>query len=404
MLGIDTAQPALDFERTAFPSLSILDATGTYEKTLSTDAQDVPGIDGSFADVVSGPHAVVFTSDGSLALVVDTNSEDILAVNPAGRVEATLARPLPGHMPEGIAISPDDQTAYLDERNTGDVATVHIVQTSTGVTLDVDTPPIARLPVDPMPATMPYRSASTRSTSANSDEAPDQTKAIHWISCATIRSHGVAAVDAVTWDLRAGAARHQPSNAGGMLGTGFLFRTADRSAVQDYWHTINVEQGGTFDPVAQATLLDALANYVNFGIPLPIPPTTDSTMVAAGAAIFTRDDVGCSDCHSGPRFTDSGQGNPTLDFAGPIVLHDVGTCNLRGVLDVAHLAVNGDPRMACMFDTPSLSGISASPPYLHDGSAATLHDVLELTRGKMGDISSLSASDEAALVEYLRSL
>jgi cytochrome c peroxidase len=57
-----------------------------------------------------------------------------------------------------------------------------------------------------------------------------------------------------------------------------------------------------------------------------------------------------------------------------------------------------------MFDTPSLSGVASSPPYLHDGSAPTIHDALELTRGKMGDITSLSADDEAALVEYVRSL
>ena len=209
--------------------------------------------------------------------------------------------------------------------------------------------------------------------------------------------------DAVTWKFAQGP-RDTPSNAGGMLGTGFLFRTADRNQVQDYWHTINIEQGGTFDPTAQAALLDALALYVNYGIPQPIPPTTDPAMVAAGATIFARPDVGCADCHSGARFTDSGSGNPTLDYAGMITLHDVGTCNTGAYPDVAHLAVNGDPRMACMFDTPSLTGIASSPPYLHDGSAATLHDVLEQTRGTMGDITSLSATEEAALVEYLRSL
>src|SRR5262249_11456005 len=106
MLGIDTPQPALDFERTAFPSLSIL-AGGAYQVTLSTDAQDVPGIDGSIADIVSGPHAIAFLADGATALVVDTNSEDVLAVDARGRVQAALGRPLPGHMPEGIAIGDD---------------------------------------------------------------------------------------------------------------------------------------------------------------------------------------------------------------------------------------------------------------------------------------------------------
>ena len=305
MLGTDTAQPTLDVERTAFPSLSILDGSGTYEKTLSTDAQDVPGIDGSFADVVSGPHAIAFTSDGSLALVADTNSEDVLAVTTAGRVEAALARPLPGHMPEGIVIAPGDAVAYLDERNTGDVAVVHITHTTTGITLAVDAPPIKRFAVDPMPVQM--RLGQHLFYSANSDEYP-LTKN-HWIACATCHMEGRS--DAVTWDFGQGP-RDTPTNAGGMLGTGFLFRTADRNQVQDYWHTINIEQGGTFDPVGQATLLDAITNYVNFGIPVPIPPTTDPAMVAAGAAIFMRPDVGCSGCHSGPRFTDSGFGNPTL--------------------------------------------------------------------------------------------
>jgi mono/diheme cytochrome c family protein len=397
MLGIDTPQPALDFESTAFPSLSILQlGGGTYETTLSVDAQDVAGIDGSFGDVVSGPHAIAFTQDGSLALVVDTNSEDVLAVDGAGRVEAALGRPLPGHMPEGIVLSPDGATAYVDERNTGDIVALRITR-DTGVTLTADGSPIARLAADPMPAQL--RLGQHLFYSANSDEYPITKN--HWVACATCHMEGRS--DAVTWDFAQGP-RDTPSNAGGMIGTGFLFRTADRNQVQDYWHTVNVEQGGTFDPFANQVLLDAITAYVNDAIPVPIAPTTDPTLVARGEAIFARGDVGCANCHSGPRFTDSGAGNPTLDLAGTIVLHDVGTCVTTGYPDVAHTDVLNHPRAACMFDTPSLNGIASSPPYLHDGSAATLRDVLELTRGTMGDISSLSPDDETALVEYLRSL
>ena len=394
LLGTDTAQPELDFEREAFPSLSILQGD-TYATTLSIDAQDVPGIDGSFGDVVSGPHAIAFTRDGMLALVVDTNSEDVLAVG-ANRVEAGLARPLPGHMPEGIVLSPDDQTAYIDERNTGDIAIVKIMRGAGGVTLVADGA-IPRLAADPMPAQL--RFGQHLFYSANSDELAITKN--HWIACATCHMEGRS--DAVTWKFGQGP-RDTPSNAGGMLGTGFLFRTADRNAVQDYWHTINVEQGGVFDPVINATQLDAITAYVNHGIPLPIPPTTDAAKVAAGAAVFARADVGCASCHSGPRFTDSGAGNPTLDLAGTVVLHDAGTCNTGAYPDVDHTDLQSHPRMACMFDTPSLSGVWSSPPYLHDGSAKTLHDVLELTRGKMGDITVLSAIEEEALEEYLKSL
>jgi YVTN family beta-propeller protein len=397
MLGTDTAQPDLDFESTVFPALSAFRSDGSYRKTLSTDAADVPGIDGSFGDVVSGPHAIAFTGDGSFALVVDTNSEDVLAVDVDGDVETALLRPLPGHMPEGIALSSDERTAYIDERNTGDVAVVHLERGQGGIELAVDDEVISRFAVDPMPAGV--RLGQHLFYSANSDEYPLTQN--HWVACASCHIEGRS--DAVTWNFAQGP-RDTPSNAGGMFGTGFLFRTADRTRVQDYWHTINIEQGGRFDPVAQAALLDPLAEFVNSALPLPIAPTTDPSLVARGSAIFHDSAVGCSGCHSGTRFTDSGAGNPNLDLAGPIMLHDVGTCVTTGYTDVDHADVDGNPRAACLFDTPSLSGIASSPPYLHDGRAATLRDVLDLTRGTMGDISSLSDDDEAALVEYMRSL
>jgi DNA-binding beta-propeller fold protein YncE len=392
LLGIDTPQPALDFERTAFPAVSIV-SSGTVAATLSTDAQDVAGIDGSFGDVVSGPHAIEFTHDGAYALVVDTNSEDILVVG-GNRVEAALVRPLPGHMPEGLAISPDDQLVYVDERNTGDIAVLAVTRTATGISLAAQGSPIARYATDPMPAQL--RFGQHLFYSANSDEYPVTQN--HWIACATCHMEGRS--DEVTWLFGQGP-RDTPTNAGGMLGTGFLFRTADRTQVQDYWHTVNVEQGGSFDPTAQATLLNAIEAYVDHAIPLPIPATTDPVKVARGATLFASSAVGCSSCHAGPHFTDSGSGNPTLDLAGPIVLHDVGTCNAA---DVAHQDVAGHPRAACQFDTPSLNGVWSTPPYFHDGRATTLHDALEMTRGMMGDITSLSSDDEDALVEYLRSL
>ena len=397
LLGIDTPQPALDFERTAFPAVSIISNVGVANVAvappLSTDAQDVPGIDGSFGDIVSGPHAIAFTHDGAYALVLDTNSEDILVVG-QNRVEAKLVRPLPGHMPEGIAISADDQLVYVDERNTGDVAVFAITRTATGITLAPQGAPIARFTTDPMPVQL--RFGQHLFYSANSDEYPITQN--HWIACATCHMEGRS--DEVTWLFGQGP-RDTPTNAGGMLGTGFLFRTADRTQVQDYWHTINVEQGGSFDPTAQATLLNAIEAYVDHAIPLPVPPTTDPVKVARGATLFASSAVGCANCHSGPHFTDSGSGNPTLDLAGTITLHDVGTCN---PLDVAHEDVAGHPRAACMFDTPSLNGVWSTPPYFHDGRATTLHDALEMTKGTMGDITGLSADDEDALIEYLRSL
>ncbi len=108
--------------------------------------------------------------------------------------------------------------------------------------------------------------------------------------------------------------------------------------------------------------------------------------------------------------TDSGQGNPTLDLSGPILLHDVGTCVTSGPWpDVAHDDVTGAPRAACAFDTPALRGLSDSAPYLHDGSAPTLDDVIPIMLLATAPScttprTALSPADRGALVEYLRSL
>jgi YVTN family beta-propeller protein len=408
MLGTDTPEPALVFNNTAFPSLSLFDTNGAALARLSVSV--VPGDDGAFGDVTSGPHAIAFSPDGRYAYVVDTNSEDVLVVDAVQRVEATLVRPLPGHQPEGIAVS-SDGTLYVDERNSGDVAVLAVATSDAGPTVTVAST-IPRLTADPMPSDL--RSGQRIFFSANSDEMPITQD--HWIACATC--HIESRSDAVTW-LFAEGPRDTPSNAGGVLETGFLFRNAARNKVQDYWQTINAEQGGHFSLSVPelSSDMDSLAHFVNYAIALPTPPSTlDPTEVSKGGALFAS--LGCPTCHAGTAFTDSGFGNPTLDLSGPIVttstpggviLHDVGTCVTSGKwIDVAMPAETGDARSACSFDTPTLRGVSDSAPYLHDGSAATLADVFRLAPGMVGAVNpaatSLSASDQAAIIAYLQSL
>lgn len=409
LLATQTAEmpgPAggLDFESTVFPAVSVLDATGALVRQLSVDSR-VPGVDGQFGDIVSGPQAIAFTSDGNFAFVLDTQSEDVLVVDAERGVEATLLRPLPGHMPDGLVLSADGTRLYVHERASADVAVIDVriaTDPASGrerPTLTVDGTPISTLASDPMPAQM--RLGQTLFFSANSDAfALTQN---HWVACASC--HIEARSDAVVWRFLAGP-RDTPSNAGGMLHTGFLLHTADRQSIRDYWHTINEEQGGAFSPTdpTQSMQLDALQAFVDHAIPYPMPPRTDASLVARGQVIFERADVGCATCHAGEWLNDSAQGNAALDLGGPVLLHDVGSCNTGVFPDVAHQDVDGHPRQACAFDTPSLRGVADSWPYLHDGSAATLRDVLEQTRGRMGNISSLSEDDVGALVEYMRSL
>jgi len=343
----------------------------------------------------------------------------VLVVDTATRVEAQIIRPLPGHLPEGLVWA--DGELYVQERNSEDVAAFKIGKGASGITVSPDGPAFATLAADPMPATL--RLGQKLFFSANSDDVPVTQN--HWVACASCHVEGRS--DAVTWKFEQGP-RDTPSNAGGLLDTGFLFRTADRNRVQDYWKTINVEQGGHFSvtSAAQETLLDAIAAYVNYALPAPVPPSTDAShtlrgptlasLRAQGEAVFGA--AGCGSCHRGPAGTDSGLGNPSLDLTGPVVsapatggvlLHDVGTCVRAGDFpDVDHSDLDGDARAACAFDTPALRGLTDSAPYLHDGSAPTLEAVvplmLQATVGAGATPPSLSASDRQALVEYLRSL
>ena len=396
MLGTDTPQPTLEFDSTVFPSLAVFDGSGNAPARLTVSTQ--PGDGAAFNDVFSGPRALAFSPDGSMAFVADTGSEDVLVVDAANRVEATLVRPLPGHQPEGIVVSHDGRV-YVDERNTSDIAVLQVANGNAGPTVSVAST-FPRIAHDPVPSTM--RLGQHMFYSANSDELPLTSD--HWVSCATCHLEGRS--DAVTWRFKQGP-RDTPSNAGGVLETGFLFRTAARNRVQDYWQTINIEQGGHFstDVAELSSDLDALALYVNSAIPYPKPPRgLDSTQVARGQSLFGS--LGCASCHSGTAFTDSGSGNTGLDLSGDIMLHDVGTCVTSGPwIDSAVNDEMGHARLACAFDTPTLLGISESAPYLHDGSAASLADrCMSGPASHVGGAAMLSSDDSAALVAYLRSL
>lgn len=403
LLNVTTAQPDLDFESTVFPAVTVQGLDGTPRALLSTDSR-LPGLDGEFADIVAGPRALAFTPDGRLALMVAMSSEDVLVLDAERKVQAGLVRPLPGDLPEGIVVSPDGSRAYVDERASGDIAVLRIAAVGEpGPPVRRDGEVIPRLQGgDPMPAEL--RLGQRLFYSANSSEFPMTRN--FWVACASCHLEGRS--DAVTWRFAQGP-RDTPSNAGGTKDTGFLLRTAGRNALTQYDETARAEQGADIDQrrPQDRMLLDALAAYVDRGIPFARSPERDaetgalSPAAERGREVFSR--LGCQRCHGGPRFTDSGSGNPTLDLQGPLTLHDIGTCAATPHPDKASQAYDGSPREACLFDTPSLNGLFDTPPYLHDGSAATLQAVVE-HKVRFFKLAPPSAAELADLVSYLRSL
>ena len=137
--------------------------------------------------------------------------------------------------------------------------------------------------------------------------------------------------------------------------------------------------------------LDALAAYVSSleGVNPSPYRNPDGTLTAAavvGSGLFRR--LGCDFCHSGAAQTDSAPG----------LLHDVGTLNPNSGLRA------GAPLLG--LDTPTLLGVWETPPYLHDGSAATLRDVLTTSNatGLHGYVAALAPEEVDQLVAYLQQI
>ena len=109
----------------------------------------------------------------------------------------------------------------------------------------------------------------------------------------------------------------------------------------------------------------------------------------------------CVICHNGSAFTDSRFHNIGVKQHGPLK-EDLGRYNVTK---------EGFDKGA--FKTPGLRHISRSAPYMHDGSEATLEDVIEFyDRG--GDVEKnrsafitpleLSSQEKKDLVEFLKAL
>jgi mono/diheme cytochrome c family protein len=401
LLAIKTPEPDLDFQSTVFPTVSTLAPGGAAEsKRLLFKPLLVPSADGAFNDVVSGPRAIAFTPDGNLALMADASSEDVLVFDGESGLERALVRPLPAAFLEGIAVDHAGRHAYVDGRNTHNVVVLDIDESQLVAPVVVDGDPIDRVNMDPMPDEL-RRGQRLFYTANSSQFALTQN---FWVSCSTCHLEG--GTDAVTWLFNVGP-RDTPTNAGGPINTGFLLRQALRNSVVDYDTTINLEQGGDFHRgvASQKPELDALAAFVNYAIPFPQNPnrSADGSLTTSqqhGAQLF---EGHCTGCHIGDYLTDSGAGNATLDPTGTIVLHDIGTCVMSGTFPDQPAPDEmgaGLMRTACSFDTPTLRSIFATPPYLHDGSAPTLRDVLD----RISPARGMSSSDKDDLAAFLETL
>lgn len=304
-----------------------------------------------------------------------------------------------GSAPTGIAFSGDGERAYVLSAHEFAISEVDL---SVLVASKSTTPPTVPLAIgcrtravtfgaDPLPAGAAagrriFTYAKTHAVSQNGQFA-----------CATCHNDGEQ--DAMVWHTPMGP-RQTPQLAGRLVDTQpYNWRGSKHFLLNNMSETIG-RMGGSGLTDKQRQQLEA---FLVLGLqPAPsAKPSFDALneLEKTGRKLFFDAEVACSSCHLAGAGVDGKS-------------HDVGTGGFAEKWLASCLAdkLEGgncslvSSATALYFDTPSLRDVGSTAPYLHDGSAKTLMDVLEHTAGTMGDVTGLTGAQKTALVAYLRTL
>ena len=310
------------------------------------------------------PSNGAFDRRGGYLFVALEGSREVAVIDVWNKKE--IKRFTAGRAPQGLVVSPDGRTVYVQNFMDRTV-TVHDV----GTLIDGgDKTPV-------QVATL--NSVSTERLSATVllgkqlfyDAADSRLAFQQYISCAACHNDG--GQDGRVWDFTGvGEGLRNTITLRGHGGTsqGPLHWSGNFDEVQDFENQIrNLAQGSGLiaigSPHAPMGLpnagrsadLDALAAYLASLTTLDESPARSAdgsltTEAAAGKLVFQN--MNCAQCHSGSQFT-----NSSLN-----VFQDVGTIK----------PTTGQRLGAALtgLDTPTLRGLWATAPYLHDGSALSV--------------------------------
>ncbi|MDB4929393.1 MAG: Methylamine utilization protein mauG, partial [Myxococcaceae bacterium] len=350
--------------------------------------------------------AVAFAPQGDRVYAALQGSEIVVALDPDGfNITGSVAQV--GGAPQGLALSPDGRLLFVHGFTSRSVRVYDVRDLSRAPAALADVATVAAESLAPEVA------LGQRIFYASRDPRMSRTS---YLSCASCHLDGEG--DNLVWDFTQrgeGLRNTIPLRGRGGPLHGPMHWSANFDEVQDFEHDIRGPQGGAgflADDVFHAggrdlplgapkaglsPELDALAAYVaglrSFGT-APSRRPADAAWAASwsrGRDLFRGATAGCATCHAGPRMTDSSFG---ADGRTPL-LHDVGTLS----------PASGQRLGAALagIDTPTLLDLWRTAPYLHDGSAPTLRDVLVArNRGdRHGRTSTLSAAQLADLETFL---
>ena len=347
----------------------------------------------------SDPFDIVITPDGKKAFI-SSSGVDCVSVVDIDSVRALIAESTPemlrnysnnqgissrfvikriptGANPKGLALSPDGKRLYVAEQLEDRIAVINTESLETITTIDLG---------GPRKITVARQGRRLFNNAGHTFQ--------NQYSCYTC--HPDSHEDGLVYNM---ASKDMGRN---LTNTQSLRDISETAPFK--WNgknqTVYKQDGIRFSTVLTRTEqfsykdLDALVAYIVTGIPYPPnlqnnPDGELTEMQLRGKEIFERttDNRGnvippgnrCITCHPPPYFT-----------------------NLK-LADVATLAASDD---SMKFDTPHLNNIYASPPYLHDGRAATLEEIWTRYNpdDKHGVANDLTKIELNELIEYLKTL
>jgi cytochrome c peroxidase len=336
------------------------------------------------------------------ALSVDPTSAVMRTYAVGGGVDPYLRVATTCGAPQGIALSADEATAYVLCRSTYDVAAVTL-DPHAGAAFAPVAPVVDRFADDPLD----NNAATGRRIFYNA------TDAITSGGLACSGCHPEGRDDGHVWH----EARFNTSDGTNVNFVGIMENLPEEERVKGYarrtpllvgriaagpygWHaespdaptrlvaSFGLHRWGGLPAQHQKANLDArasfLAEFLRRGL---VPPPREERPLTPeeqrGKEIFLSEATRCAKCHV-----------PETDY----------TDRMAYPLPRRLLPPDFDDEPNAAFKTPSLNHLDGHPPYFHDGTAATLEELIERNADRMGKTAHLSGEERAALVAFLRTL
>lgn len=297
------------------------------------------------------PAALVCDRTGGIAIALAGIGELAVSRSPSGHIRRFDA----GDRPSALALAPGGKTVYVADARNDTIAAFEI---SSGRRLQ-------QISLGPRPEpTLVDRGEQLFHDARLSHDG--------WVSCHSCHTdgHSNGQLGDTLGDGSYGAPKRVPS----LLGVGATGPWAWNGSVErledQVRKSVEFSMRGRSPSSEQVQALTAYLRSLS--PPRPFVGTPPVKLVERGRAVF--ESQGCARCHKAPEYT------------------------ARGRYDVGLVDEAGNRK----FNPPSLRGVGGREPLLHDGRAATLHDVFQTHRHPRE--TELAADEIEALVAYLKTL